>query len=76
MNKTKLDLSLELTTEQFSAYEADPSGARLAITQALQRWVEGRSVPERIELVRTITRSKARVWNWDDLEREIFHGAV
>lgn len=28
------------------------------------------------ELVRVITRSKARVLNWEDLEREIVEGAI
>lgn len=33
-------------------------------------------IKERLELVKIITRTKASVCNWEDLERQIMKGAI
>lgn len=64
--------SVVLPEEMTRFFEARPEIALAALKEAFASHQEER----RLEAVRIITRAKAPVWNWRDLEKEIFKGAI
>jgi hypothetical protein len=69
-------ITLNVPDDLGDLWEREPERFQRAVLAALGREREKDDVAERLELVRTVTRCKARVWNWGDLEREILEGAV
>ena len=53
-----------------------PNKKLAAVKRAIQKELEKDKLENRLELVKIITRTKAPVCNWKDLEKEIMKGAI
>lgn len=53
-----------------------PNKKLAAVKKVIQKELEKDELRNRLELVKIITRTKAPVCNWRDLEREIMKGAI
>lgn len=69
-------ISLTLPSDLAEFFEDKKEELTVEIERLLRKEQEIEAAGGAQELVRVITRSKARVLNWEDLEREILKGAI
>lgn len=69
-------INLTLPSDLADFYETNKESLALEIERLLRKEREIELSGGAQEMVRVITRSKARVLNWEDLEREILKGAI
>ena len=73
MKNVKLDLPAELA-DFFAG--PDHEYLKAQVIKTLKKELAFKKAGGAQELVRVVTRTKARVCNWEDLEREILKGAI
>lgn len=70
-------ISMEIPDELAQFFEnADKAFLQAEFSKLLRKEKSLSDAGGAEELVRVITRSKARVCNWEDLEREIIKGSI
>jgi hypothetical protein len=69
-------ITIEVSDEIAAEYEKNPDLYQAAMKKFLINEIQSHTPDGKRELVKIITRLKAPVTNWKDLEREILHGAI
>ncbi len=69
-------ISLTLPSDLAEFFEENKEHLSVEVERLLRKELAIDAAGGAQEMVRVITRSKARVLNWDDLEREILKGAI
>ena len=71
-----VNLELNLPDELEKDFNENREKYTAQMEKALIKLIRDSSQLGRLEMVKTITRAKAPVLNWQDLEREIFEGGI
>ncbi len=69
-------ISLTLPSDLADFFESHKNTLAPQLERVLRKELEIEKAGGAQEMVRVITRSKAKVLNWEDLEREILKGAI